>query len=245
MFGFGKKAVNPDNRGYERQGVETPSVQWLANVHDQCSNTPDSGELYEKDYHLVFFYDQLMSKRDEHWLVKDHALYNGPDIVTWRGFTVLNHGLWVHDLRSHKTAIPLSVTDADRKDWEDNNPTGSRRAPPAKVKGELYLVRPELLFLLDKDKQNGVEFERKRVLVRIPYRKVVWVKDPSLHPDNPEKLESVHTSSFETKLVHPWMYVGVDDYWAPRLDSGYHFTPAETFVSARNTYAKRFSYFRE
>lgn len=79
---------------------------------------------------------------------------------------------------------------------------------PAKIRGELHLVWSNKIYLLDKARQNGVQFARQRVRISYPYRFVQFGKK---HP-----LPKISAHSYSDKIV-AWMYIGIPTYWDPLI----------------------------
>lgn len=108
--------------------------------------------------------------------------------------------LWKKDLgvRSYPIVLPKSY-----------RPTGFTRYPiePAPVVGELWSILPNQFILLDKHKQNGIQFRRERVDVQFPYHEVGWSKERPLH--------KISRQYFVTKPA--WMYIGIPEYWDTQI----------------------------
>lgn len=118
-----------------------------------------------------------------------------------------------------------------------------------KIKGELVSIRPSSFLLLDKLKQNGLQFVRSRISLLKPYRDgpivfentteergphqtltggIDWLtgKFPDGHPlagkkcwIGPEKLT----------IVHAWMYLGKPAFWNRYRKNPYLFQRVPTF----------------
>jgi len=79
---------------------------------------------------------------------------------------------------------------------------------PAKIQGELYSVNSFKMYLLDKYKQNGVQFSRQRVRVTYPFRYVSKKTGSCVPP-------TISPHGFKT--IAAWMYVGIPSYWDNRI----------------------------
>jgi hypothetical protein len=110
--------------------------------------------------------------------------------------------------------------------------------PIAKIKGEVYKVRPQQFHLeLDRYRQNTVEYRRERVRLIVPYRKVEFLRDHNLDPSfgvqeafsrSDYTGSSVKTSEEVVAIIRAWMYIGEPKYWDP-LISAYDYGHIETF----------------
>ena len=74
---------------------------------------------------------------------------------------------------------------------------------PARVCGNLYLVPTKVIKDLDNRTLNGVWFQREKVSIDIPNRKLNGSKSPG-----PMILDTIEA----------WMYVARMDYWTEQLD---------------------------
>lgn len=83
--------------------------------------------------------------------------------------------------------------------------------PYLPIQGELYAVLPNHFTELDKYKRSVGYFDRKRVKLTYVHRRTDYVAFPL----------------YEEIDAH--MYIGVDKYWAERMDNGYEFRPVGVF----------------
>lgn len=112
------------------------------------------------------------------------------------------------------------------------------------VKCELFRVAPEHILKLDKYKQNGIAFERKKILLVIPYTQL-WFKDRSIAQNLFGKEHSPHRStgmSADTVSkallkkrgvyrVWGWMYFAKPQFWENIISITDRHPPVRTFTN--------------
>lgn len=177
-----------------QEDVDTEIKLW----HRKNALTPDMWFLEQFEYQLIFIPDDMKTGKSNHSLITD-AAYDGAPIHPGC-YTLDHYTFWKKDLGEHSFAIPLDGTFIPQG-W-------LRIAPcPARIQGELYAVRPKQFLKLDEHRHNGVQFQRRRVNISLPYRQVRYNhKKP-----NPFISEDcLHT-------VRAWMYVGCEDYWSDQI----------------------------
>lgn len=186
--------------------VKTPSPAWVKENLQGCEYTPDIAKLEQRKYHLLFVCDDCMRRhgRNEEFLSEDTyrmaAFTSDDELSMWKkiagtqSFPVPIKGYRWNELRSveekreQSTKISVMNLNATR--------TG-------RIKGELYKVSTKTLVNLDNHRLNGVQFERQRVKVIIPYR-----------------YQSGHVGVDDQEFVQTakaFMYMGILDFWAPLL----------------------------
>lgn len=173
--------------------------------------TPDALDLFSYPVHHLFVYDGMMSKHLDFPKIVKHGptLFPGytdyPTVFTMSGFTMF------YDCPSGQV-VPLH---AEHDGY----------FPKAKVKGQLHLVRPEVLHSLDITRENGVQFKRRRVRLLLPYHEKLTGPYRTLNGKPlPRALQGWRGKQTPEKiwiLKDVWMYVGRKSYWNNRLDGGY------------------------
>jgi hypothetical protein len=159
--------------------------------HKQFVHTPDLWLLEQYPRQRVFIADDLKTGKVNHKLIKEHRPVH-PDVYTLQKYT-----MWKKDLGGHSYPLPFEP-------GHDAQVPSLYRAEPARIKGELYVLPSNLFWnVLDKHKQNGVQFTRKRVLITVPWRTV------SFETDRPLPV----ISSDQTITIDAWMYVARPEYW--------------------------------
>lgn len=178
--------------------------------------TPDIDRLEKYRSQLLFVCDEFMSARRQHFVIEgDIFQYEGRPVKVI-GFTESKYNFLI------KNGVALPFPSEDGK----------------VIQGEVFAVSPEAFKKLDKLKQNGVQFYRKRVPIVDPYRPYGVINNhgfDELGFELPPALEGKKYWLGEEHLHrHPgvWMYLPKMSYWeyqwrrAPQLfDAVPSFTP--------------------
>lgn len=180
------------NSGQDRM-FKYPDATWCRQQKRYNPYTPDLPALEQRERHWVFICCDLKLR-----LPRDYMIEREPDVSS--AFTEKSFVMWKKKLGNQSYPIPLENTFDD--------PFGQH--PPLRIQGELYLLTPSQIILLDNLRLNGVEFERKRVKIIVPFRKGRLYK------------------TF-TKRVEAWMYIGRSSYWDELIDGGYMFNIVKIF----------------
>lgn len=173
--------------------------------------TPDIASLEKFQHVLLFAADETMEQREKHPLIAAEVAGG------WGAFTESEFTLVVKNLGRESLAIPLDVK--------------FQSIPSARIRGQLFLIRPYVFKLLDNYKQNGVQFKRLRINVQIPSRVKSW--------------NGMRDVQLPLKTVEAWTYLGVEEYWMPLLDSGYLFKPASRFNHKNNPMLGQYYFYLE
>jgi hypothetical protein len=203
-------------------GYTIPDHATLWQATEDTKFTPDIATLEEYEWQLYFATDETKKDHLKHDLVGPEAQYRFP------AFTQESFHYWDHDA-PFLPPIPMKVT-------------GYVNAIPffppiAKIKGQVYLIRPQRFLELDRYKQNTVEYQRERIRVIVPYRQVLWLKDHNLDSAfGVQELfarseyagSSVKTSEERVAIIRAWMYIGKPEFWDP-LISAFDYRAVETF----------------
>lgn len=184
-------------------------------------HTPDANILSNYTNHFLFVYDRLMEGRDEFAVIEDFS----EPVAT--GFTEKLFCTWRKNLGSLSFPIALEAT----KEWEIPswadvavNKGWFKNAPPAIVKGQVFCLGHERIFELDKHYKNMRQYNRKRVLIQVPFR-----------------YDSNSSNDYICRLW-AWMYVGSSEHWEDQLDAGMFFTPVRVFTP-KNQLITPYSFF--
>jgi len=175
---------------------------------DETTHTPDGWILEQHQTQLLFVCDEMQRGHSKSTLVSEYS------IAVCSGFTEGKFLFWRKKLG--KDSFPVAIETYSKKSspvWAD--PKGSL---PARIKGELYAVLPDQFFVLDKYKELGLYFIRKRINIDIPYRKVLWTKQ-----------QGVITTHELNRTVKAWMYIGNAEYWDSLFDAGFMFDPVRLY----------------
>lgn len=206
-------------------GLNTTTIDTSQALED-TKFTPDISVLEEYEWQLYFAPDETKKDHLKHHLVGDEREYKFP------AFTQQKYNYWNH-------AAPFLPPIPMRSETPVN--LMPYYPPIAMIKGEVYAIRPQRFLELDRYKQNGVEYQRERIRLVVPYRKVLWLKDHNLDPSfGVQELfnrsayagSSVKTSEERVAIIRAWMYIGKPQFWDP-LISAYDYSSVEVF-NAKN-----------
>lgn len=94
------------------------------------------------------------------------------------------------------------------------------KAPQTPIRGELHAITPSLRFCeLDTARENGVIFYRERVHLVMPYQVEAWYKEGGMQ-----------RSEVRYQNIRAWMYIGMPDYWLPKIDEDFFlFDPVRVY----------------
>lgn len=167
----------------------------IKTIHDMVSIfTPDVKQLERKQRHLIFVCDDLMSGNRNSDLIVETSVSGRWPLMN--GYTQDKFFFWKKELG--ELSFPVAL-DKDVTGFYHGN---SFDKSSAKIHGEIYGIRTAGLIRLDIDRENTVQFTRRRVNIRIPY-----IHGASKFPD--------------IEVITVWMYVGNHEYWDDQL-AGVH-----------------------
>lgn len=205
--------------------IKRPNPEFMWWMTEITKFTPDIATLELYRWQLMFVTDDLKRDHPQHDLLGEEAKSAFP------GFTVKKFHFW-QPKNPFFGYVPMALEDGY------TNPVVGF-PPVANIKGEVYVIRPQRFLALDRLKQNGIEYERHRVRLVVPYRKVELLKDHNLDPSfGIQELfarseyagSSIRTSEETTCIIRAWMYIGKPQYWDPLL-SAFDCDSVETFTS--------------
>lgn len=154
--------------------------------------SPDLLQLAKFEWQLVFFPDEFQVGHPKNELIKDQSVFQckaesiGPFVV------------WKKNLGEESYPIPMKASSFSRPSWQ--NP---HKGDACAIRGEIHAVKPITMFpILDKHRQNGLQFTRERIDFICKYREQSF----SLR-------EGWHTSEPKTEFLQAWMYVGISEFW--------------------------------
>ena len=160
-------------------------------------HTKDWAFLEDTDYRVVFLYCDLMRGGKHHNLIEPIIRTKNDQGLSINPYAFSKERYEVFQTKDGHNSYPVALPS---KAPIISAVSGQRNAR-GKVKGWLYFVRSESMYVLDNHKQNSVKFRRKLVDIQIPYR-IFW---PNVLGCNPTD-EDAHT-------IQAWMYVGVPEFW--------------------------------
>jgi hypothetical protein len=205
---------------------EVLSQDWISHFNEETKFTPDVAVLELAPWSVFFIHDDMKEGMKSFERIKAEAVKLSPGF-TQEGFCFYNHK-FADDGSPLDVPVALSRITTDRIiPWADQ-----KGAPNAHISGDLYRIRSTHVKRLDTIYENGVQFERRRVQIRINYRKRLAFKERTQIHNIAKDYLNQHVSRaeitspiLETYFVEAWMYVGVNEFWEPQIDGGLHFEP--------------------
>lgn len=219
-------------------GYTFPSAAEFLLQAQELKYTPDMGFLEQREWQLIFVFDELKKDHLKNELLGEERQLKYP------AYTQKPFHVW--DKPGNPLFSPVPT--------EANGFTVPIVGfpPIAKIKGEIWKIRPQQFPVLDTYKQNTVEFSRKLVRFIVPYRALVFLKDHTLDPFFGPIVgnvganytgSSVRHSEEMVAIVRAWMYVAEPKFWDPIL-TAYDFKGLETFSSKQRRWLDQYYYVR-
>jgi hypothetical protein len=222
----------------------------LVMVKNMLEYTPDLAYLQQFERQFLFVPDNMMTGHIDHdRLYHEELIY--PTAFTRDAFSMVYKPLGIE---SYPIALEVSAKAEDKKGWADPNRL-TVRDKQARIRGQVWSIFPDLFKVLDKVRENGVVFDRKRVVVDIPLRRTQegstvyrvsntdtqwWMKrdgETKEYWTIPSGGASLH---IYTKKM--WMYVGREDYWKDMTcDRGFEL-PSVRIMRPRSPLLKDYFY---
>lgn len=162
--------------------------------------TPDISRLEKYKTQRLFICDEYMSDRRQHFVIEDDVVQQDGRPCRVVAFTEGRFNF----LLKNGTALPFPTEDGKQ------------------IKGELMNVTSGAFKKLDKLKQNGVQFYRKRVPIVDPYRPYGVVNNGSFTEDGIELPPALEGKKYWLGQEHlhthsAWMYFPKPEYWDYQL----------------------------
>lgn len=208
-------------------GYDLPEKEWFQFARNH--HTPDIAKLEEYEYQLYFACDETQIKHLKHSLIKDGD-YQCP------AFTQSSFNYWLPEA---PFLPPVAMEAMGYGEYIMPN------APPkAKIKGELHAIRPYQFKELDNYKENGVQFQRTRVKLIVPFRRIEFVKDRYNLPDWIDSVaeeggKSMGLTKESVAIIRAWMYTGVPKFW-DKLISAYDYRSVQAYEAKNRTWCKEY-----
>jgi hypothetical protein len=168
-----------------RKTYDVPPPKAIQSMLAETSLTDDMWWLEKYEWQWLFVYDRAMSIHDAGIIgAKFYSAYTKRDYI-----------LYHKDIKelSYPIALRSRLSSNLIPPWQDM-PQGYAH----KIKGELWLIRPREFFALDKAKDNGHTYLRKRITVVVPAHK-----------------SSTHENLL--KDLQAWTYVGNPEVWRDQI----------------------------
>jgi hypothetical protein len=161
--------------------------------------TDDFWKLEQYMFQLIFVADELKRGGKYHSFIAEHS--RSPEPVHPSCYTSGEYHFFKKDLgegHSFPFALPSNY-----------KPSAFLRYPPepARIKGELWAIRPKAFISLDIHRQNGVMFRRERVRITYPTTPIAYSTQNPLPHILPDQIATVMA----------WMYIGIPTYWDDQI----------------------------
>lgn len=165
---------------------QVPSQATALWAEEMNKYTPDMWQIQQHALHLVFVYGSMMTGHRQNVLLENSE--RGGTAFTVRDYAMVKKSL---GLASFPIAFKVGQNNDQFYGW----------MKAAKVRGEVYLVPYTDLITLDNQMQNGVQFRRRKVWVKIPFFRMFRTKYEDNFPVPDEQ------------ALFVWMYTGIQSYW--------------------------------
>jgi hypothetical protein len=216
--------------------INFPSVQEARWLTDRMKYSPDYGWLEQFEYQLLFSPDDTKQNHSHHCLIEDSAF-----VAT--AYTTHSFNYWCMEAGEDRIPIPM----------QNDNPKHTIRyfPPPLKIQGEIHAVRPYEFLGLDTYKRNGVQFQRKRVNLILPYREILqeeYIFDgPTDYRPLPMCLKGKKGALTPEKvyIIRAWMYIAMPEYWDNLLDGGFRGFKTVNYYESRRPWLKEYYVYRK
>lgn len=204
--------------------IKHPPQSWFDTVKNTVSFTPDWRSLSEREFLVMFFYNELMCNNTEYErFLKNYSVFLS------NGFSVEPFTMFKKKLG--KFSFPIAL----RKRFTTE--------PYLPVKGEIFFVETNHIPKIDQYMMNGTQFRRELITIRVPITQKVRFKDKSLA----EKalgipLESSYVIFKREKFIKAWTYVGKPSLWLSLIEGGYELGSVR-FYSEKSILDRKYFYF--
>lgn len=198
-------------------GRDMPSTVWNVDALVNSKYTPDLPQLFTKTHWWVFMYDDYPVEEEA-----QRVAFTNQDYLLYRK-------------RENDGLVALAATKKDstalqRPSWADpiRRSAAWTSAPATRIKGTIHLLTPDQVISIDKDVQNGVEFERRRITLLIPTRQLVTF------PDHWKTNGGKKIKPFFQMFVHQlqaWIWEGNRALFDQRIN-GIDYEPADIITPA-------------
>lgn len=184
-------------------------ISWLNAIEEGMKYTPDMWLLDKCPKWNVFVYSNEQTGHPQHKLLEG---------AERRGiaYTATNFAVWRKNLGKESFAVALDNSWAPPKDQGWDKP---KLATLNRLRGEVFTVPKHIILsVLDKNKQNTVQFIRRRVSLIVRYKLTIDDTPPSFEKrtQTPKYIPQGLSGPYES-IVTAWMYVGNPAYWNDQI----------------------------
>jgi hypothetical protein len=163
-------------------------------ILESSKHTPDLLQLSRWETQLVFLPDEFQVDHPKHELIKEHSFY------CCNAETLSPFAVYKRSLGEESYPLPFRTQNSFFNATAWANP---KKGDAGAVRGEIHAVNPRTFFpIVDKARQNTVQFERERVDLMVKY----WYRSFS-------RRDGWHMSEEKITFLEAWMYVAKPEYW--------------------------------
>lgn len=206
-------------------GYSLPLPSYFDYLREETRYTPDVATLELHAWQLFFACDETQPGHHKASILGEYQ-YKMP------GFTQQSFNYWDSQI-PFNPPVPMEAS-------------GFRNAMPnypniAKIKGQILLVRPQALIDLDNYREQGVQFERRKVRIIVPYRALKRIFD---HPDLPTadiewEANGIGLTFERVCTIRAWMYIGIPKYW-DKMISAFDWTSVPIYNAKNRNWCKEY-----
>lgn len=195
---------------------------FIKDCETEYSYTPDWSILEQSEYQPVFIYCNMMHGGAQHPVLDGLYKSASEDGLSINPYVYTKTRYEVWQTNQGRESVPVALT-SRRSAISFLTGTLQTLSRPAPIKGRLFFVRSSVIKDLDKAKQNGVIFRRRKVPILLPY--MLQVVDPV---EGYRQYTTGHSLTSEQVYEQwAWMYLGRHKHWDELLDGGYTTIPCE------------------
>lgn len=212
-----------------KKKIIAPPRKLIVEMSQSLQYSPDAAFIETRSPWILFVCDDLMfSMRKHQVLLQAGAKRADPNQNHVYAYTSASYVFWKYNAGLNSFAVPVDTPPANyinRPVWDTTGPQAH------KIKGEVYKISPEGIFELDEYYRNTLEYERRHILIVVPYHYEVEFPDGFLS-----------VSLRNEWVAHAIMYVGRQSFWNNVLDGS--FEPVHKVTPKNNDHPIYYSYTR-
>ena len=232
MYPFGRKQAQLTAEIFDVSQKEMQIRNLIIEDHKKWEFTPDYPKLSQVKAHPIFVPDDYAQLQPNHNLVTDGSITGGFYPLDY-GYTSKRFSFIKKELGLQSFPIAL--------DLRETGDLPTFMGVAHRIRGEIYFIRSSQFLILDRHRQNGVQFERRRININVGSRKLYRIpRKGDFGKPQFEKIYDHHLGPEEMCSVSCWMYFGKEEYWRDQLVDGFFaFKPIE-IAEADKVWLKEF-----
>jgi gamma-glutamylcyclotransferase (GGCT)/AIG2-like uncharacterized protein YtfP len=174
------KCILNESRLLQHEGVIRNLPDFRKQVHDRINRniyTPDLPYLNSRNGHLLFVYGTLKTGFSRHWMLKSYKSHFICSAISWQMYSLFY---------APKLGFPVMMPSAG------GSPIGN-------VVGQLFIVPPKVISVLDECEKNGDMYNRYKINLQL-------ITKPT---DNQFQ---------QYATCYAWCYIGNPKEWRPHVE---------------------------